>query len=148
MRSRLSSHRFRRRLAWTSAVVLVVGATVAGAIVIGNTGESTETPLSNVPAWVYHEPKLHQLSKQERLQLLATSSHFVDTAVARKHLDEAWDLLGPEMRAGQTRRSWNTGTNNVVPFPVSDIIAWNVAYSYEGDVALDLALRSRGGDIV
>ena len=104
--------------------------------------------MSNEPAWVYHEPKLHKLSKAERLELLATSSRFVNTAVARKHLDEAWNLLGPEMQAGQTRKSWNTGTNNVVPFPVSNIIAWNVSYSYENDVAFDLALRSRGGDIV
>ncbi len=148
MRSRLSSYRFRRRLAWTTAIAAVVAGVVVAAIVVGNTGRSTETPLSNEPAWVYHEPKLHRLSKQERLELLATSSRFVNTAVARKHLNEAWNLLGPEMQAGQTRRSWNTGTNNVVPFPVSDIIAWNVAYSYENDVAFDLALRSRGGDIV
>jgi hypothetical protein len=148
MRKRLSSPRFRRRLAWTASVVVVLAAIVAGAIVVGNTGHSTQTPLSNEPAWVYHEPKMHTLSKGERLELLATSSRFVNTAVARKHLDEAWELLGPEMQAGQTRKSWNTGTNNVVPFPVSTIIAWNVAYSYENDVAFDLALRSRGGDIV
>jgi len=148
MRSRLTSYRFRRRLAWSAAAGVVLVGIVVAAIVVGNTGKSTETPLSNEPAWVYHEPKLHKLSRNERLELLATSERFVHTAVARRHLDEAWNLLGPEMRAGQTRKSWNTGTNNVVPFPVSDIIAWNVMYSYEGDVAFDLALRSRGGDLV
>jgi hypothetical protein len=69
MRRRLSSPRFRRRLAWTTSVVVVLGAIVAGAIVVGNTGHSTETPLTNQPAWVYHEPKLHTLSKAERLDL-------------------------------------------------------------------------------
>src|SRR3954454_23846989 len=148
MRGRLRSHRFRRRLAWTSVVLGVLGAVVAASVVIGNTGESTETPLTDKPAWVYREPKLHALSVRERLKLLATSSQFVHTAVARRRLDAAWELLGPEMRAGQTRSSWNTGTNNVVPFPVSNIIAWHVAYSYDDDVAFDLALRSKGGDLV
>jgi hypothetical protein len=149
MARRLSSHRFRRRLAWATGLTVVLGAVVAGAIRIGNTGKSTETPLTNKPVWIYHEPRLHHLSQRERLELLATSSHFVRTAVARKHLDEAWDLLGPEMQAGQTRKSWDSGTNNVVPFPVAGIAEWSLLYSYEGDVAFDLALVSEPGhDVV
>jgi hypothetical protein len=149
MGRRLSSYRFRRRLAWATGITVVVAGAVAGAVWVGNTGKSRETPLTNKPVWVYHEPRLHRLSHRERLELLATSTHFVRTAVARKHLDEAWNLLGPEMRAGQTRKSWNSGTTNVVPFPVVGIAAWNVAYSYEGDVAFDLALVSKPGhDVV
>ena len=53
------------------------------------------------------------------------------------------------MQSGQTRRSWRTGSNNVVPFPASGIAAWDVLYSYDNDVALDVALVARpGGDIV
>ena len=149
MGRRLSSYRFRRRLAWTSGITVVLAGAVAGAVWIGNTGKSRETPLTDKPVWVYREPRLHRLSQRERLELLATSTHFVRTAVARRHLDEAWNLLGPEMRAGQTRKSWNSGTNNVVPFPVAGIATWDVAYSYEGDVAFDLALVSKPGhDIV
>jgi hypothetical protein len=146
MRGRLGSHRFRRRLAWCAFALAALFVVVGGSILIGNTGKSTKTPVSNKPAWVYHEPKLHKLSQRERLDLLDTSSHFVDTAVARRRLDEAWDLLGPEMRAGQTRRSWDSGTNNVVPFPVAAIIAWKVLYSYENDVAFDLALAAKPGE--
>jgi hypothetical protein len=145
MARRLSSYRFRRRLAWTAAIAAVLGAIVGGSIWIGNTGKSTETPLSNGPVWVYHEPRLHRLSQRERLELLATSSRFVQTAVARRHLDEAWNLLGPDMQAGQTRKQWNTGTNNVVPFPVAGIAAWNLLYSYDNDVAFDLALVAKPG---
>jgi hypothetical protein len=149
MRRRLSSYRFRRRLAWTTALAAVLAVIVFASIRIGNTGKSTETPFTGKAVWIYHEPRLHQLSRRERLDLLATSFHFVRTAVARRHLDEAWVLLGPEMQAGQTRKSWNTGTNNVVPFPVADIVAWNVLYSYAGDVAFNLALVSKpGNDIV
>jgi hypothetical protein len=145
MRRRLSSYRFRRRLAWTGGLTAVAAAVVGASIWIGNTGKSTETPFTDKPVWVYHEPRLHHLTQRERLELLATSSHFVRTAVARRHLDEAWMLLGPEMQAGQTRKSWNTGTNNVVPFPVSGIAAWNLLYSYDDDVAFDLALVAQPG---
>jgi hypothetical protein len=142
---RLSSYRFRRRLAWTGGLTAVLAAIVGGSILIGNTGKSTETPFSAKPVRVYHEPRLHHLSQRERLELLATSSQFVRTAVARRRLDEAWTLLGPEMQAGQTRKSWNSGTNNVVPFPVVGIAAWNVLYSYDDDVAFDLALVAKPG---
>jgi hypothetical protein len=149
MSARLASPRFRRRAAWTGALLVITGVVVVGSILIGNTGKSHETPFSSARAWVYHEPKLHRLSTHERLELLMTSSRFVRTAVARTRLHEAWNLLGPEMQAGQTHKSWDTGTNNVVPFPVAGIAAWHVLYSYENDVALDLALVAKpGGDLV
>jgi hypothetical protein len=149
MPGRLASHRFRRRLIWSSAGIAALAAIVGGSILIGNTGRSVDTARSAEPAWVYEEPAAHRLTKEERVELLARSSHFVQTAVARRNLDEAWELLGPEMRAGQTRASWKSGDNNVVPFPAAGISAWSVLYSYDGDVAFDLALVARpGGDIV
>ena len=58
-------------------------------------------------------------------------------------------MLGPEMQAGQTQRSWRSGSNNVVPFPAAGVATWDVLYSYDGDVALDLSLVAKpGGDIV
>jgi hypothetical protein len=149
MRGRLASHRFRRRLAWTTGIFGVLTAIVVGAILIGNTGKTTETPLSNRPTWVYREPKAHRLTQKERVELFTTSTHFIRTAVARQRLDEAWELLGPEMRAGQTRKEWDTGTNNVVPFPVAGVATWGILYSYENDVALNFALVSKpGNDVV
>jgi hypothetical protein len=46
-----------------------------------------------------------RLTKDIRLELFQASSRFVRTAVRREHLDRAWDMLAPEMKAGQTRRS-------------------------------------------
>src|SRR4051812_15346602 len=149
MRRRLSSRRFRRRMTLIAVLGVAVAAVVGGSILIGNTGKSTATPLTDQKATVYQEPRLHALTPAERSAVFDASWHFVSTAVARRHLDEAWTLLGPEMRAGQTRKSWNTGFNNVVPFPVAGLATWNVLYSYRNDVALDLALIAKpGGDIV
>jgi hypothetical protein len=140
MSGRLSSPRFRRRLFWSIGSVGVLAAVTAAAIVIGNTGKKNETPLSDKPAWVYREPQKSALTAADRRKLFATATRFIKTAVARKHLDRAWGMLGPEMRAGQTRKSWDTGFNNVIPFPAVGIAGWNVLYSYKGDVALDLAV--------
>src|SRR5689334_23261430 len=140
MKGRLSSPRFRRRLAWSAGSLTVVAAVLVGGIVVGNTGRSNETPLIDKPAWVYKEPANMTLTAADRRALFATASRFIRTAVARKHLDSAWDMLGPEMKAGQTRKSWDTGVNNVIPFPAVGIANWNILYSYEGDVAIDLGV--------
>jgi hypothetical protein len=146
MTSRLTSHRFRRRLAWVAVGVALVATIVGGSIWIGDTGRQIDTKLTNEPASVYQAPRAHRLTKDERLALLAASAHFVRTAVARRDLDDAWEMLGPEMRAGQTRVSWRSGNNNVIPFPVRGIAAWSILYSYDNDVAFDLALVGRPGD--
>jgi hypothetical protein len=140
MSGRLSSPRFRRRLLWSTGIVGVLSAVAITAILIGNTGKSYETPLSNQPAWVYREPQRARLTREDRRELFDTASRFVRTAVARKHLDTAWEMLGPEMRAGQTRKSWDTGVNNVIPFPAIGIATWDVLYAYRDDVAIDLAV--------
>lgn len=141
MAGRLSSHRFRRRLAWAAALALGVGGAVVGAIAIGNTGKSFETPIdTTAKAWVSTEPASVTLTAADRRELSRVASDFVRTAVVRKHLDSAWKLLGPEMRAGQTRASWDSGNNNVVPFDAVGIATWDVLYSYRDDVGLDLAL--------
>jgi hypothetical protein len=118
----------------------VLSAVTITAILIGNTGKSNQAPLSDKPAWVYREPQKVVLTDADRRELFATATRFIRTAVSRKHLDTAWEMLGPEMRAGQTRRSWDTGFNNVIPFPAVGIASWDVLYAYRGDVAIDLAV--------
>jgi hypothetical protein len=143
MRRRLASPRFRRRLAWTVVLVGLPATLVVVAILIGNTGKSPATPLTHERVWVSHEPKLRRLDPQLRAQLLGTTWRFVRTAVVRKNLDSAWPMLGPALRAGMTRKQWDTGDNAVVPYRATAISAVDVLYSYEGDVALDVSLIGR-----
>jgi hypothetical protein len=121
--------------------VTVVGGFAAAAIAIGNTGKSDQTPIDTTKtAWVYHAPKAMHLSAKDRQALMDLSVHFIRTAVARKQLDDAWSLAGPEMRQGETRKQWDSGFNAVVPFPASGIAAWDVLYTYHDDVAFDISL--------
>jgi hypothetical protein len=150
VKRRLASPRFRRRLTWVSGLAAAVALLLYIGIHFANTGRSNATPIDRTKQpWVYKAPAHMRLSKQDRFELFDTSSRFVRTAVARKHLDSAWEMLGPEMRAGQTRTSWESGFNNVVPFAADGIESWDILYAYEGDVALDLSLvsgRRNGGN--
>ena len=145
MKGRLSSPRFRRRLLWVGGSTCATALIVYVAVYYANTGRSNATPIDKTKkAWVYKAPAHMSLTRSDRLDLFNTSTRFIRTAVVRKHLDSAWDMLGPEMKAGQTRKSWDTGFNNVVPFNADGIQAWDILYAYDGDVALDLSLVSRG----
>lgn len=142
MPRRLQSPRFRRRLFWSAAFVVVTGAVVVGSILIGNTGQDlgqNEQPAGG-KVWVYHEPKPLRLTKDLREQLLAESLDFVQTAVTRADVDRSWELASPVLRQGMTRHEWDTGNIPVVPYEATGLIGWNVSYSYTDEVALDLAL--------
>lgn len=140
MRGRLHSHRFQRRLLWGSFTLAVAAGVVGGAILIGDTGRSLQAPTVDAPPRVYREPPKLHLSAAQRQELLATSLVFVRTAVVRKDLDRAYDIASPTLRQGMDRRAWHTGNIPVVPFPAVALATWGVAYSYAGDVGLDLSL--------
>jgi hypothetical protein len=145
MRGRLSSPRFRRRLAWLAIAIVVAGLVTLAATKYENTGKSNATPLIDEPATVYRVPTRMHLSRGDRNELFAVTSQFVMTAVRRKHLNSAWSMLGPEMKAGQTRKSWDTGFNNVIPFKADGIGLFSVLYAYQNDVAIDTGLVSGKG---
>jgi hypothetical protein len=128
-------------------VLLVIAGLIAlAATRYANTGASNATPMNDKPATVYRAPARMHLSTADRNELFAVTSQFVQTAVARKRLDVAWDMLGPEMKAGQTRRSWDTGFNNVVPFKADGIGLFSILYAYQNDVAIDTGLVSGKGN--
>jgi hypothetical protein len=145
MRRRLSSPRFRRRLTWLAVLLVIAGLITLAATKYANTGASNATPLIDKPATVYRVPARMHLTTRDRNELFAVTSQFVQTAVVRKHLDSAWSMLGPEMKVGQTRASWDTGFNNVVPFKADGIGLFSVLYAYQNDVAIDTGLVSGKG---
>lgn len=114
---------------------------MAIAVAIGNTGHSSQTPIDTTkPAWVYHPPKALHLTMREREELLRISTKFIQTAVARHNVDASWVLAGPDLRQDETRGEWDTGNIPVPPFKAAGIATWDLLYSYENDVAFDLAL--------
>jgi hypothetical protein len=145
MSSRWASHRFRRRVLWAGALVAATAGVVVPVVLLGNTAHDEPERFSNRPLWVYHAPKLARLSAAERSRLLDTSVRFVRTAVARRHLDEAYALADPQLLQGMSKREWMTGNIPVVPFPAAGVAQWDVDYSYENDVAFQLSLLAKQG---
>jgi hypothetical protein len=100
--------RLDRWLPWLGAAVLLAGLLSYGATQIFGGDESMQT----LPGAA--KERATQVDPVERRVAL----EFIRTAVARKHLDRAWDLAAPELKQGTTRAEWLAGTLPVVPYPV------------------------------
>ena len=86
---------FRKALPWLIGAA-VVAAAIAGLIIVfgTNSGESTDTPLSTLAA-----DDRSQTPKNVKLEPAArrVAKRFIETAVARKNLKEAYSLAGPQI---------------------------------------------------
>jgi hypothetical protein len=86
------------------------------------------------PEEVAASPKLRKL-------LIGETDAFVRTAVRRHNLAASWPLIHPNLKQGLSKQEWLTGNIPVVPFPAKGIIAWDLDWSYPGDVAADVVLQ-------
>ncbi|HSP71284.1 MAG TPA: hypothetical protein VLN26_02885 [Gaiellaceae bacterium] len=143
--AKLSSPRFQQRVLWISVAVLVVGVLAFVGTRFTNTAESTQAPLNtNVPAKdVSKNPKTIKLDPAAR----QVAKKFILTAVARENLKQAYALAGPQIRQGQSLKSWMTGNIAVVPYPVSDLdfAPMKIDYSYPKEAMIEVALLPKQG---
>jgi hypothetical protein len=87
----------------------------------------------------------YRLKPAERRAINATLDRFVASAVQRKDLAAAYDLVTPAMRTGISRRAWARGTTNVMAYPArgTRFHGWTVDLARPGYVMLDLLLQPR-----
>jgi hypothetical protein len=137
----LASYRLRRRLTWLLGTAVVVAAAVAIGIHWSNTAPAEHAAPSNTPIKIdYAPPKKVRLKLHDKAAALAVASRFVDTAVARKHVDAAWGLVTPTMRAGYTRKQWDTANlPGIPPYPVASA-RWQLQFSDVRGVGFTIAL--------
>ena len=129
---------WQKALPWIVAVVLVGGAIAAG-IIWSNTGKSTATPLTNQPA-----VDVSKVPSTVKLTPGATqvARRFIETAVARKNLPEAYSLVTSQIKQGQSLKSWNTGNIAVIPYPVYAVkyAPMKIDFSYPTEAQIEVAL--------
>jgi hypothetical protein len=134
---------WQKALPWIAAVILVGGAIAAG-IIWSNTGKSTATPFTNQPA-----QDVSKVPPTVKLTPGATqvARKFIQTAVARKHLSQAYNLVTEQIRQGQSLRSWNTGNIAVIPYPVDAVkyAPMKVDFSYPKEAQIEVALLPKPG---
>ena len=74
-----------------------------------------------------------------------TLARFVPAAVTRKDPALAWQLAGPDLRAGSSRRDWLHGNMPVYQFPwrgdTAGLKGWIPFFTYRNHVGFDLLLQ-------
>ena len=137
---------WQKALPWVVAVV-VVGGAIAGGIIWSNTGKSTATPFTNQPV-----KDVSKVPPSVKLTPGATrvARKFIETAVARKNLSQAYNLVTEQIRQGQSLASWKTGNIAVVPYPVDAIqyAPMKIDFSYPKEAQIEVALLPKKGSKV
>jgi hypothetical protein len=134
---------WQKALPWVIAAVLVGGAIAAG-IIWSNTGKSTATPLTNQPAQDNSQvPPTVKLAPGAQ----QVARRFIETAVARKNLPEAYGLVTGAIKQGQSLKSWKTGNIAVIPYPVDEIkyAPMKIDFSYPNEAQIQVALLPKVG---
>jgi len=92
--------------------------------------------LLQVPATVKLKPGAQTVARR-----------FIETAVARKNLPEAYNLVTQQLKQGQSLKSWNTGNIAVIPYPVDDIkyAPMKIDFSYTNEAQIEVALLPKAG---
>jgi hypothetical protein len=151
----LSSARFNRFLMWGSGIILFVGvAVLLMTLVKGNdttqvnpdkgfhpTLPKKSTPLQNAQGVTI--TKYQELDPQVR----STIKTFLATAVARRHLDKSWAVIGPTMRKGYTFKSWtHPGKEGlpVIPYPIADVdtTTYYLDYASTDEILLEVGVSA------
>jgi hypothetical protein len=85
-----------------------------------------------------------RISPAERQAINRTLDAFVNNAVKRHHVDAAWNLVTPEMRAGVSRSDWDAGNLPVYPYPAGGTTFhdWTVDSATANEVDFELMLPS------
>jgi len=135
------SARTRKRLIRAGLVVGLIAFVAVAVAVFPHAQKQVET-FRDVPVDLPEpDPTPVKASPELRHLLIGETSEFVRTAVRRKDLPASWPLIHPELKQGLTRAEWMTGNIPVVPFPANAIVATQLDWSYENDVALDVVLQ-------
>jgi hypothetical protein len=139
-----NSPKTQKRLLIGSAVVLVLGVIAFISVdVLRGTSNAFNQPISNKPA---------KLTKKEKTvppdpKAFATAREFMRTAVLRKDLSHAYDLVDSQLKGTMTRKQWETGNIPVIGYPANNIntTAFQVDFSYPTSMLLEVDLVAKKG---
>jgi len=141
----LKSPRRRRRL--TKIVVVLAIFPLAYLGIHYSTGGNPENANGPVVA-NYVQPKRSPFTEAERRAVHPVLAQFIKYAVAREDPGKAWDVAGPDLRSGMTRKEWDTGAIPVVNYPAAHkgLGSWSyVKYSYADTVGLEVFVFPKPG---
>jgi hypothetical protein len=138
----LRASRARRRVLWALGGV----AAATGVVLVLVFGPNKNPPPQHFSATPAQQPeRLVKAPLPHEARRVAV--RFIQTAVARRNLEEAWTLVGPNLRGGLTKERWLTGENPVVPYPIDklEVAPYKIDEAYTRSALLEVALLPRKG---
>jgi hypothetical protein len=141
----LKSPRWRRRLIKVAVVLAFIPLVYIG-IKLSTPASPENANGPEVPNYV--QPKHSPFTPEERSAVRPVLAQFIRYAVAREDVAKSWDLAGPDLREGMTRKEWDTGAIPVVNYPASHrgLGSWSyVKYSYTNTVGLEVFVFPKPG---
>jgi hypothetical protein len=151
----LSSARFNRFLMWGSGIILFVGvAVLLMTLVKGNDTTQVNPDKGFHPQLPAKSSPLQNsqgvtITKYQELdpEVRSTIKTFLTTAVARRHLDKSWAVIGPTMRKGYTFKSWtHPGKEGlpVIPYPIADVdtTTYYLDYASTDEILLEVGVSA------
>ena len=144
-----SSPRAQRALYWISGIVFLAG--VVAIITVyatrGSSNAANPAASSHVSTPSSRSGGGSTKHVKPSPAALQVARKFLETAVVRKNVAASYDLVGPNLKTGFTRKQWSTGNNTVVPYPAENAktTALVVQYSHPGDLLLMVSLVAKPG---
>lgn len=139
-----SPRKRKRVIRWSAVVLIVPIALLAWHFSTPGNPQNANGPV--IPNYV--QPKKSRFTASEKAAVRPVLASFIRDAVARGNPGKAWDVAGPDLRQGFTRKQWEKGDMPVVPYPAADrgLGDWSyVKYSYTNTVGLEVFLFPRPG---
>jgi hypothetical protein len=124
-----NSPRFNRYLLWLGVVVLAAGALTLVLTLVGgsDTRQANPSPGFHAKLPTPEHPLTNATGARVRTfeqldpQVRTTIHKFIETAVARRHLDASWTIVAPTLKQGYTRNQWMHAQGlPIVPYPDVD----------------------------
>ena len=141
----LKSPRWRRRLIKIAVVLAFIPLAYIG-VRLSTSGNPENANGPEVPNYV--QPKRSPFTADEQRAVHPVLAQFIKYAVAREDPAKAWDVSGPDLKQGMTRKQWDTGAIPVVNYPAAHrgLGSWSyVKYSYGNTVGLEVFVFPKPG---
>ncbi len=137
----LRSYRWRRRLIFIAIAAAIAGPLIWLGVQYSQPGNPFNANGPTVPDYVLPTHAAFTPDKQRAVHRVL--KEFISTAVVRHDVSKAWDLAGPTLKEGITRKEWDHGDLPVIPYPAANR-GWGnwsfVQYSYTSSVGLEVYL--------
>ena len=139
-----NSPKNQKRILIGSILIFVIGAAAfISLVVLRGTSNAFTSPISTTPAQLLKQDKKAPVSPEA----LKVARRFIETAVLRKNVDSAYNIVDVDLKGRMTRKAWDTGNIPVIDYPANNAATANfqIDYSYTTSMLAEVDLVAQKG---